>query len=1073
LLTATLLQAQTNTGNISGVVTDLQGGVLPGATVTATHGDTGFMLVRVTDPGGRFFLPALVIGEWTVQVGLSGFTTQLRENIVIEVGREVSVNFTLSVGGLTEEVIVEARAPLLQATTAEISDVIENREVIQIPLNGRDFISLAQLSDGVMLPPHGTRGAELGQAGSLPNVGGQRAGHNIYLLDGVKITDELFNNLVIDPSVDSIQEFRIQKSMYPTEFGGKASALINVVTKSGSNVLRGSIFGFGRNDRFDSHNYFDDPNEPVPPLNQHQVGGSLGGPIFQNQTFFFLSYEGERVKRSLTEKFSVPGAAVRGGDFSGLKPICDPLTIDGPLGTCTPFVGNKIPTSRIDPIAAAFLQNVRAPNGVGESQNLTAVELQEKDVDQFSIRIDHRLSNSDLLFGRFSTFNAREVQPFGTDEHESNLIPGYGRSVETSTWNLGVSYTKLFGTSLLNELRFGWLRVDGGEVSLNRGVDFASQVGLTGVTRDPNHVGFPQIFTGGLYSTMGDADAFMFRRNEHFEIYDSFLINRRNHQIKFGGYFFHLRFRPAQPNDARGGFSYTGQFTGNALADFLLGYPTSARSGVGLGAEDGRTNWLHLFVQDDWRIRDNLTLNLGLRYEYNQHMRDTRNRLSSIDFSVPGGRFVIASDDAGNIDTSATALLPEIPIPWVTSTEAGWDRGLLRPSYLRLAPRIGFALALDDGRAVVRGGYGVFLNQWAYSVQTSFTRNLPFYFSKQVDVPIGLRVPTATTRNILGNQTTGSISASIMNHDYFVEYTQSWSGGLQYELFPSMMIEVSYLGSLTRGADNSTYHNVPEPGPGSIRLRRPIPELSTIRAIRFDGKSLYHALTLKAERRLSDAYSFNVSYTLSTSKDDASSPGATEAEANVPQNVRDIFDGEWAHSSFDHRHQFVASGTWELPTPGAPGSLINAVLGGWRLNPVVMLQSGAPFTINLGEDRANIGSGPAQRPNQLRDPNLPRSQRSTEQWFDTSAFVLPEAYTFGNAPRNSVLSPGYTSVDVAIAKVWRLQGAAELEFRWDIFNVFNHNNFDIPHRIFGSEDFGHVEIAFPAREMQFGVRLAF
>ena len=1067
------VSAQTNTGEISGIVIDESGGVLPGTTITASQPDSGRTMTRNTDAEGRFYLPALPVGPWDVRAELPGFAPQTQTGLVVEVGRALTLNFQLSIGALAEQVVVEARVALLQATTAEISDVIENREVVQIPLNGRDFLSLAQLSSAVVIPPGGTRGAALQQAGPLPNVGGQRAGHNIYLLDGVKVTDELFNNLVINPSVDSIQEFRIQKSMYPAEFGGKASALINVVTKSGSNRHHGSLFGFVRNDRFDSHNFFDDPGSPVPPLRQNQAGGVLGGPIIEDRTFFFVSYEGQWVNRSLTQTFSVPSAAARGGDLSGLSPACDPLTITSPGVGCVPFAGNRIPSDRIDPLASAFLQNVPLPTTNGELQNLTAVERQTRNVDQFSIRIDHQLSGADQIFGRFSSFDANDVQPFGTSTLQETLVPGFGRSVETSSRNLGVSHTHLFGTSRLNEFRFGWMRTEGGQVSANRGVDFASQVGLQGVTRDPRDVGFPQISTAGLYNTMGDPTSFTFRNNQHFELYDSLLIDRGAHRFKLGGYFFHLQFRPEQPDNARGSFAYTSQFTGNAFADFLLGYPTSASSGIGRGEENARTSWLHLYAQDDWRARDNLTLNIGLRYEYNQHMRDERNRLASVDLSVPGGRFVVASDDAGSLDPSAEEQLSLIPIPWVTSAEAGWDRGLLSPSRVRLAPRVGFALTLDDSKAVIRGGYGVFLNQWAYSVQTAFARNLPFFFSRQVDVPTNAPLSTLRTRDVLSGDPTGTVGASIMDYDYFVEYTQTWSGGVQYELMPATMVEASYMGSWTIGADNSTVRNVPEPGPGSIQARRDIPELSAIRAIRFDGKSIYHGLTLNAERRLRDNVSFSLSYTLSTSKDDASSPGPTESEANVPQNVRDIFDGEWAHSSFDHRHQFVASGTLQIPYTGHSGGLGEALLAGWRVNPIVTLQSGAPFTVNLGEDRANIGAGPAQRPDQIRDPNLPADEQTPDAWFDTSAFALPEAYTFGSAPRNSVRGPGYANVDLAIAKTWSFGEASTLEFRWEIFNLLNRANFNLPNRVFGTPNFGRIFSAKRAREMQFGMKLSF
>jgi hypothetical protein len=416
-----------------------------------------------------------------------------------------------------------------------------------------------------------------------------------------------------------------------------------------------------------------------------------------------------------------------------------------------------------------------------------------------------------------------------------------------------------------------------------------------------------------------------------------------------------------------------------------------------------------------------------------------------------------------------------IPVPYVTSEEAGWERGLLSPSKVRLAPRTGFALSLADDRAVVRGGYGIFLNQWAYSVQTAFARNLPFFYTKQIDVPATQRVPMFQTRDMLARDPTAVVAPTIMDHAYAVEYTQTWSGGLQYELWPSSIVEVSYMGSWTLGADNAMLHNVPEPGPGSIQARRPIPALGVIRSIRFDGKSIYHGLTLKAEQRLRSNYSFNVSYTLSTSKDDASSPGPTEAETNLPQNVRNIFDesGEWAYSSFDHRHLFVASGTYQGPTFSGAGGLKEHLLGGWRVNAVLFAQSGAPFTVNLGVDQANIGAGPAQRPDQLRNPELPGGSRTPERWFDTAAFALQAPFTFGSAPRNSVLGPAFASLDLVVAKTWAITGTGQIELRWEVFNLLDRANFDLPNRTFGTPNFGRIFSAKNPREIQFGLKLTF
>ncbi len=1049
--------AQTNTGEIAGIVRDAQGLVLPGVTVVAEHVATGGKTARTTDEGGRYFHPYLRVGRYVVTAELQGFRRGVRDGVVLQVGQVVSLDFMLEVGGMTEEIRVTAEVPQLQTANAEISNIVDNRRMVEMPMNGRNFITLAQLSSDVVLPPGGTRGDALQQAGPLPNVGGQRSGHNIYLLDGVKVTDELFNNLVINPSVDSIEEFKIQKSQYPAEFGGKASALINVATRAGSNVFRGSLFEFVRHDKLDAHNHFDIKDEPVPPLRQNQFGGTLGGPLARNRSFFFASYEGQRMRRSQSRTFSVPTLEQRNGNLSGLGPICDPA-----LAGCAPFPGNQIPAGRLDPLAVSFLQHVPLPTSDAPVQNLTSVQQLRRNANQVSVRIDQRLMASDQLSGRFSTFDANEFQPFGTSALQETLVPGFGRFVDTKARNLGLGHTRPFGTTMMHEIRFGWMRVSGGQTSENRGVDFASQVGLRGVTGDPRDVGYPQISTRSQFSTFGDPTSFVRRNNEHFEVYDSLLVDRGAHRLKFGGYFYHLNLRPEQPDNARGVFTYSGQFSGDAFADFLLGYPTTAVSGIGRGDEDGVTNWWHLYAQDDWQMRSNLTVNLGLRYEHNQHMRDSRNHLSSVDYQTPGGRFVIASDEDGRISPDAADLLPLIPIPYVTSKAADWERGLLSPSLVRLAPRTGLALSLNDDRAVVRGGYGVFLNQWAYSVQTAFARNLPFFYTKQVDVPTTQHVPVFQTRNILESDPTGVVAPTIMDHAYAVEYTQTWSGGLQYQVLPASVAEVSYMGSWTLGADNATVHNVPEPGSGPIQPRRAIPQLGPIRSIRFDGKSIYHGLTFKLDQRLRNNYSYTLSYTLSTSKDDASSPGATEAETNVPQNVRNIFGagGEWAHSSFDHQHLFVASATWD-------------VFGDWRVSGAFLVQSGAPFTVNLGVDQANIGAGPAQRPDQSRDPNLSGGERTPERWFDTGAFSLPALFAFGSAPRNSVLGPGYTSLDLSLSRLWRLGSSRQLELRWDVFNALNASNFDIPNRTFGTGNFGRIFSARSPREMQLGIRLSF
>jgi hypothetical protein len=1039
--------------------------------------------MQLSDSNGEYSLLNLPLGEYVVTAEAQGFKRMNRSGVIVELGRTIRLDFQLDVGPTTEEItVVEETAPLLQTANAEVSDVIENVRIVNLPLNGRQFMDLALLSDGVIKPPAGTRGSALQQAGNVVNVDGQRSGHNIYLLDGVKVTDEYFNNLVVSPSVDAIQEFKIQKSQYPAEFGGKASALVNVATKSGGNMFHGTGFEFVRNDIFDAKNFFDDPTAPIPPLRLNQYGGTLGGPVRRERTFFFVNYEGQRIRRSLTKTFTVPTAAMRDGNFSGLATIYDPRSTNSLTGQRSSFIGNQIPAEQIDPIASRFLAKVPLPNRAGTAQNLAVSEKEATDMDQFNGRLDHRLSDQDSVFGRFSVYNVNTFQPFGTSALNESLIPGFGRNVSTRTYNVALNYAHFFSSNVLNEVRFGFLDVSGGQSSVNQADDFAGRAGIRGVNPDPRDLGYPQMSFAGVQSTMGDPTSFVYRANKSFDLYDNFLINRNRHKVKFGASWFHLKFRPADPDSARGSFAFTNRWTssragaadGNAFADFLLGYPTSASVGLGRGEEDSRTNWIHTYVQDDWEVLKGLTINIGLRYEFNQHMREAGNRLSAVDLAFPGGRYVIASDKQGNVSPAAAALLPLLPLPYVTSADADWDRSLLRPSYRRYAPRLGLAWSLPGQKAtVMRAGYGIFLNQWAYSVQQAFARNLPFFVLKNVNTPADALIPTWRTADILTSTVLGTIGGNTMDHDYRTEYTQTWTLSVQRQLTPSTVVEVSYMGNHTVGADNGNVLNVPMPGEGPIDPRRPVPQLSSIRTIRWNGWGKYNAFTVRLERRLSGGLTMATNYSWSKSMDDASDPGPTAYESNLPQDVRNL-DAEAALSSYDHRHRLVSSFVYELPTPRRLPRAIHRLLDEWQLGGILTMQSGSPFTVVNGVDRANVGSGPAQRPDLIRNPNLPGKERNPQRWFDTSAFLQPAPFTFGNAGRNMVTGPGLGNLDMSLQRNVPFGEGQRVELRWEVFNVLNTPHFDIPGRIAFSPNFGRIfSTAESSRQMQFGLKVVF
>ncbi len=967
LISAPFAFGQMNTGEIAGSVQDQLGGLLPGATVVAQQAATGQKFTTTTDSAGAYLFPALPVGVYSVRASAPSFKRSLLPEFEVHVGERLRYDFTLQVGDATDTVTVEIDAGGPQLESAEIKDIVQGRQVVGLPLEGRQYLDLAMLSPGVVRPPGGTRGDALQQAGTLINVLGQRSGHNLYLLDGVTVTDEDYNNMVVAPSVDAIDEVSIQKTSYAPEFGGKSGAVINVVSKSGSNQFHGSLLEFVRNNIFDAKNFFDSPSAPIPPFRQNQFGGGAGGPVVKNRTFFFLSYEGQRVRKSLTQTFSVPTEAMRSGDFSGLSTIYDPMTVAAG-GQRQPFPNNLIPALSLDPVAAALLAKIPLPSLPGVGQNLLASDTQSIDTNQYSARVDHRFTDRDNTFLRASIFDARESDPFGSSVLQETLLPGFGRDLSTHSINGAAQWTHTFNASLLNEARFGFLTVAGGQQSPNAGNNFAALAGLQGVTTNPADLGYPQVSFGGQFTTMGDPALFTFRNNRDFEFYDNVTYHTGTHTLKFGAYFMHYVLQTANPNGARGVFAFTPHWTssavglanGNAFADFLLGDPTTATgsvsdpAGLGRAAMNGITNWGHFYAQDNWQIARNVKVDVGLRYEYNQNMTDSENRISAIDNLTPGGRFVIASDSAGNISPLANDLLALIPIPVVTSAAAGWNKSLLTTRPYRLAPRAGIAWNAPSVKTVIRSSFGIYPNQAAYSIITNLAQNLPFFVTKTVNSSSTALLPAFDTENALTATSLGTVGGKDVNHDFKIEYNEVWNFTAERELTPSTFLSAAYVGSRTVHADSSTVLNVPDPGPGPIPARRPIPQLSQFNTIRWDGWASYNALTLSAKRRFTKGLTFDLNWALSHSIDDASDPGTTLNETNLPQNVYDM-GAEKASSSFDHRQRFAASFVYQLP-------------GKWQAGGNFTAQSGAPFTVNIASDQANIGSGPAQRPQRFRQP---------------------------------------------------------------------------------------------------------
>lgn len=725
LLYRTPAYGQMNTAEIAGQVKDPSGATIPGAAVLATLTATQQKYNAVTNEAGLFLLPQLPLGEYTLTVSAPGFKQAVQEQIALHVGDHLRQDFQLELGEQSQTVTVEGTAGLLQVQSAEIKDVIQNQQVVDLPLKGRQFLELALLSEGVVNPPGGTRGDSLQQTGKLINVMGNRTGHNLFLVDGVNVTDEYFNNVVLNPSVDAVSEFNIAKTNYNAEFGGKSGAVINVITKSGTNNFHGSVYEFLRNNIFDSRNLFA-PAGVSPPFRENQFGAAVGGPLSKDKAFFFVNYDGQRIRNSLPQEFNVPTATERMGDLTALasssfSSFKDPFTQAAFSGTN--LTGD--PNFHIHAAAQALLDKLPLPTpGLVGPLNLLAIGQQSIDTNQYNARVDDQLSNKDGVFARASVFDANEFDPFGSSVLNEALLPGFGRTLRTHSVNLSLGETHTFTPDVLNEFRFGWLSVSGGQGDPNAGNTFAARNGLLGTTTNPADMGYPQVNLSGVFSTIGTATGFNTRVDRNSEFYDNVLIHRGRHTVQFGAYFFHLDFNPSFPNNARGTYTFNGSSTalvpapppggaGNAFADFLFGVPSQAQVGIGEGEENAHTNWAHFYIQDGWQLTANLKLDAGLRYEFNSNLAAAANQTSNIDLMAPGGPAFVVSGNLANLTATQSALaaiaatqIP--PIPVVSASTAGWNDSLLRTRPLRFSPRLGLAWTIPhSGETVVRAGYGV------------------------------------------------------------------------------------------------------------------------------------------------------------------------------------------------------------------------------------------------------------------------------------------------------------------------------------------------------------------------------
>jgi len=1076
LLTAVLVlttlavpvSAQTPSGEISGTVSDTSGSVMPGVRVTLTNVATNNVRLSQTNESGVYVYPAVPIGNYTLKVELEGFSTVERSNIQVQVGSANRIPFTLEIGQLTDVVQVVADTPIIQTANASIGTVIENRSIVELPLNGRNYLQLASLIPGATTNgPTSSQGKQRmgGQRNSFGlNVAGQRLHYNHYSLDGIENTDLNFNSYMLLPSVDALEEFKVESGIFGAEFG-RAVAQINASTKSGTNAYHGTIFEFVRNSALDSKNYFDPKDKPIPPFQRNQYGGTLGGPVrigkldLRDKLFFMVNFEGLREKKALTQNASLPLTAWRTGDFSNLRdnagnliPIYDPATrrFDAAGNVTqfpTPFPDNKIPANRISPVSRKLVDYYPFPEQERIGANFVNNEARRIDADQYTYRLDYNQNSATNWFFRHSISHELGYDPFA--------IPNMGSDTDTDVNQMVLGHTRTIGSNKLNDLRIGYGNLKNAHISPRANKEnVVQQLGINLPTDNPLYWGVPNIGVSGLSGLGEESDAPFINDDKTIQFVDNFSWILGEHSVKFGGEIRRVLYDQIGGVVTRGRFGFNGIYTnngragaaaagGNAFADYLLGHFNNSEAQIGAPIADFRSNYYAVYIQDNWKVSPTVTLDYGLRWEYDQPFYDTGDKIVNIDYAWDNSYHpVFVRTGTGDPYEDNPPFRLASNIPYVRDGRFG--RGAYKSDFNDIAPRLGVAWSVSP-KTVVRGGGGIYYVRDIGNAVFDTVRNAPF--------TIRNNEPAETFRPNLSFEQpfarTGSPTFILAaQYDEPSSYIAQWSLGFQRELPGAMSGEVTYFGSSGVHLRRlQTYNNTEPSQLANTNLSRPFPNLGGMQIMNAPSHSKYHALYLKVQRRFSHGLSFLSSFSYAKSIDNGSGIRTSDGDSLTPSNNYDL-GLETGLSAFDFRKRWTTSWIWELPV-GRDRRFLNAggvtdfVLGGWQLGGILTLQDGFPFSVTCGPGQVQNGGGtcyPDWNPNGT-DWRLPSSERSRTRYFNADAFVdrdpaLGTNFRYGTVKRNSLIGPGITSLDASINKQFHI-GNDSLEFRVEVFNLPN------------------------------------
>jgi len=1081
--------AQVQAGRIVGTVYDPQRATVPRATVSVTNVATNQSRRVTTNETGDFVVTPLEPGTYDASATASGFRTTVQRGIELQVGQAVRVSLELRLGETATTVEVTAEVPLLNTESGTMGQVITNTQIMDLPLNGRNFTELGRLTPGaVLLPATGSVNRIRPEAVNGTSISGVQGQQVTFLLDGVDISEQHQGGTFIQTSIDALQEFSVQQNAYSAEYS-RAGGFYNATTKSGANKLHGGLFEFLRNDKLDARDFFALQREV---LKRNQFGGTLGGPIVipgvyngQDTMFFFVSYEGLRERQGLVFNNTVPSDAQRTGNFSaaGLNQIYDPLsTRPNPSGSGTirdPFSGNLVPPARVSSQAKSFNNFIPAANT--PAGRAIFAPSRGVDEDQVTVRADRRINSNNRAFARWS-FNDNRM-------NDPNSAPALKTAaLWTRGQNVAASLSSNLRPVMVHEFRFNYLWNALSNSPFLLGTDFNKEAGITGFeeTRRPGFIGsFPDFGWSGYSSINGSAFDQRPKTQDRlaYEFSDNLTWIKGKHLLKSGAKIRYHRWLGTDSKTYVGSYSFNGQNTenpartsgtGDAYADFLLGFPISVGRGYPGDTFGGFGTYWHFFVQDDLKVSNKLTLNIGLRYEYSPFYKGWRGQVGTFDGTSPKPIIIASETDQLDLDAQfcgrvAYALFKDLIR---TSSQAGLPLAVTYPNKKDFAPRFGLAWRPFGEATVFRGGYGIF-----YEVESTNGRvnlnMIPFTLTETAYNDRGA-VPQRTMANFFRGAAIGTFlsppALTPSKTRMRTPYDQHWNVGIQQQLFRTTVLAIDYVankGSFLRGdAQGSEPINIPPPGPGSIQDRRPYPRFGGITYNTHNLATSYHSLQAKMEKRLSSGLWSLVSYTYSKSLQFA----LTQAKGGNT-------GWERAASNLNIPHNLAASFGYELPFGKGrhflsnAGGLLNGLIGGWQAQGILIRSSGRPFTPTISRDQANTGVG-GQRPNRLGSGKL--ENPSIALWFDKTVFALPALYTYGNSGGNILQGDSYKDFDFSVFKRFRVRETSTLEFRSEFFNLTNTASFNPPNTVIDTATGGIVtSTAGSARRMQFALKYRF